>query len=180
NIIRQRDNIQQKARTEKKMNDMKSKIIKQLINRNHRLDIMKKQRDRLVKTDFLEKPSEIQRGKLEKIKSRLPMNKNKWSYNRKEMKGLQPLIDEYTHDYIKKNHGKQYEEYHQRLDQETELNKRLYGTGTKEFNKYKQTKTNKLDELNERMGNALLNHLKEEETIKREMNQNEFYKKKKA
>src|SRR5699024_12694610 len=96
---------------------MKSKFINQLINRNHRLDIMTKQRDRLVKTDFLEKPSEIQKGQLEEIKSRLPKNKNKWSYNRKAVKDLQQLIDEYTHGYIKKRNGKQHIEYHHILDQ---------------------------------------------------------------
>lgn len=179
NVVREKDGIQRGARTDKTLNDMKSKFINQLINRNHRLDIMTKQRDRLVKNDFLDKPTEIQKDTLEMLKNRLPESKNKWSYNRKEMKELHPLIDEYTHDYIKRNHGKQYEEYHQMLDQETALNKRLYGTGTKEYKKYENTKTNKLNELDERMGNALLRNLKEEETIKREMNQNEFYKKKK-
>ncbi|WP_020006627.1 MobP2 family relaxase [Salinicoccus albus] len=179
-VEREKDGVQRGYRSDKVLNDMKSKFINRLVDRDQRLDIMTKQRDRLVKTDFLEKPSEIQKGQLEEIKSRLPKNKNKWSYNRKAVKDLQPLIDEYTHGYIKKRHGKQYEEYHQMLDQETEMNKRLYGTGTKEYKKYKDTKSNKLNELDERMGNSLLKHLKAEETFKREMKQNEFYKKKEA
>lgn len=174
NIEREKDGVQRGARSDKTLSDMKSKFINQLIDRNHRLDIMTKQRDRLVKNDFLEKPTDIQKEKLEKIKNQLPENKNKWSYNRKELKHLQPMIDEYTHDYIKRNHSKQYEEYNEMLDQETALNKRLYGTGTKEYKKYENTKTNKLNELDERTGNALLKNLKEEESFKSRLKENEF------
>ncbi|SOC45126.1 MobP2 family relaxase [Salinicoccus kekensis] len=177
-VERESDGVQRGARTDKTLSDMKSKFINQLIDRNHRLDIMTKQRDQLVKNDFLQKPTEIQKEKLEKIKKQLPENSNKWSYNRKGMKHLQPLIDEYTHDYIKRNHSKQYEEYNQMLDQETALNKRLYGTGTKEYKKYENTKTNKLNELDERMGNALLKNLKEEERLKSRLRENEFFRNK--
>lgn len=176
NVERENDGIQRGARTDKTLSNMKSKFINNLVDRNHRLDMMTKQRDLLVKNDFLEKPTEKQKAHLEKIKDRLPQNKNKWSYNRKEMKDLQPLIDDYTHDYIKNNHGKQYASYKEMLDQEADLNNRLYGTGTKEYKKYENTKSNKLNELDERMGNALLKSLKDDESIKKQLKENEFYK----
>lgn len=176
-IVREDDGIQRGARTDKTLSDMKSKVINHLINRDHRLDKMTKQRDKIVKTDFLEKIDSKQKNQLDEIKSQLPDNKNKWSYNRKEMKHLQPLINRYTNEYLKKNMKKEFESYNKMLDEEVQLNKKLYGVGTKEYKKYERSKSNKLDELDERMGNALLKNLKEEEDIKKHLRSNEFYRK---
>lgn len=174
-IERDENGIQRGYRTDKTINNMKSKFINNIVDRNNRLDIMSKQRDQLVKVDFFHNQTNYEKEKLDEIKKRLPENQNKWNYNGKELKHLQPLIDEYTNSYIKRNHKEKYDDYNQMLDRETELNKRLYGEGTKEFEKYKDTKSNKIDELNQRMGNSLLKHLKEEESLKVSLSQNEYY-----
>ncbi|HLQ97769.1 MAG TPA: MobP2 family relaxase [Candidatus Dormibacteraeota bacterium] len=176
NIQRDSEGIQKGFRSEKTVDNMKSKFINNIIDRNQRLDIMSNQRDQLVETDFLQNMSKKEKEQLEKIKDLLPENKNKWQYNRQEIKHIQPMIDEYTNSYIKKNHPKKYKSYHDILDEESLLNKQLYGEGTKEYDRYKNTKTNKLDELDQRMGNALLKHLKEEDALSKRFKQNEFYK----
>lgn len=175
NVERDENGIQRGYRSEKTINNMKSKFVNNLLDRNNRLDIMTKQRDQIVKVDFFSVQTETQKHQLDEIKKRLPENKNKWNYNRKEIKKLQPLIDEYTNEYIKKNHKKKYDEYNKMLDKEVELNKRLYGEGTKEHERYKDTKTNKLNELNERMGNTLLNHLKDDKHLKTIITESQFY-----
>lgn len=175
NIERDENGIQRGFRSEKVLDNMKSKFVNNLIDRNSRLDIMTKQRDQIVQVDFLSKTTEFQKSQLDEIKKLLPENKNKWSYNRKEIRKLQPLIDDYTNEYIKKNHKKEYEEYNKLLDKETDLNKQLYGEGTKDYERYKDTKNNKLNELNERMGNTLLKHLKEEDQLKKVLTQSEYY-----
>lgn len=174
-IERDGDGIQRGFRSEKVIDNMKSKFVNNVIDRNSRLDMMTKQRDQIVKVDFLSKRTEHQKSQLDEIKKRLPENKNKWSYNRKEIKKLQPLIDVYTNEYINKNHKKKYEEYNKMLDKENALNKQLYGEGTKDYERYKDTKNNKLNELNERMGNTLLKHLKEEDQLKKVLTQSEYY-----
>src|SRR5699024_7708218 len=176
NIQRDSEGIQKGFRSEKTVDNMKSKFINNVIDRNQRLDIMTKQRDQLVETDFLQNMSRKEKAQLKKIKDLLPDNKNKWQYNRKEIKHLQPMIDEYTKGYIKKNHSKKYKSYHDMLDEENLLNKQLYGEGIKQYDRYKNTKTNKLDELDQRMGNTLLKHLKEEDALSKRFKQNEFYK----
>lgn len=173
-IDRDENGIQRGFRSEKVLDNMKSKFVNNIIDRNSRLDIMTKQRDQIVKVDFLSIQTEYQKSKIDEIKKRLPENKNKWGYNRKEMKHLRPLIDDYTNEYIKKNHKKKYEEYNEMLNKETALNKQLYGEGTKEYERYKDTKNNKLNELNERMGNTLLKHLKEEDQLKKVIVKSEY------
>lgn len=175
-IKRDSEGIQRGFRTEETIDNMKSKFINTVVDRNKRLDIMTKRRNELVKSDFLIEATDKQKDQLKEIRKRLPDNKNKWQYNRKEIKQLQPLIDEYTNDYIKKYKKSAYNNYYDLLDEEMNLNKRLYGEGTQNHGRYKNSKANKLEELNERMGNSLLNQLKKEDELKVALRNNSFSK----
>jgi len=143
-------------RSKKTLDKTKSYFVNTLVDRNKELERMSKLRYQLHHSIDISNRNKL----VEEIYNQLPEDKSKWQYNRKEIKPLQEKIDMYTNSYIKNNYEKDYNEYIDMLDRQTELNKQLYGAGTKEFERYKDTKENKLKELNSKMGNEFLNQLK--------------------
>lgn len=83
----------------------------------------------------------------------LPHNKGMWYYNNKGIKDYRPQIDDLINDYIKKYLKDEFSELENILDEQENIYKKAYGGS----NNYK---ANKLKELNERMGNAVLREMK--------------------
>lgn len=138
---------------------MKSSFISHLVSREKVLEEMTKVRTNLHHTISIDTKNNEQLNLLKSIVERLPENKNHWSYNHKNMKHIKEDIDQYTTNYIKKNHNNEYKKYQDLLNKEEEYYKLVYGAGGKE--RYKDYKKNKLEELNSRMGNQLLRSLKD-------------------
>lgn len=82
----------------------------------------------------------------------LPSDKKQWRYGYESIHAARPYIDEITDIYLKQFHADEMEQLHERLDEEVEVMKEMYGEES-DYEQYKQTK---LDDLTKRMGNAVL------------------------
>lgn len=146
-------------RTEDKM---KSSFINSLTNREMSLERMSQLRYSLHHSVTIDHYNLRQHRLLKEIQKQLPNEKTQWQYNNKNVKHIQPLIDQYTHNYMNKHHKKEFDEYKQLVKEDSEYNKALYGEGKKEKDRYKNSEAYKMKDLNSKMGNALLKELKEQ------------------
>ena len=94
------------------------------------------------------------------IYERLPENKRHWNYGYNTLNPIRPMIDQLTTKYLEKYHPEDLKNLHQRLDREVNEMKAAYGDGPKESKRYENYKTNKIDDLYKRMGNAFLKEMK--------------------
>lgn len=93
----------------------------------------------------------------------LPKEMNQWYYGYRTINEARPYIDELVETYLSTYHSEELEELHFQLDDQVALSERLYGSDS-QFNSYKQ---NKLDDLRERMGNAVLHTMRAVEKERR-------------
>ena len=98
------------------------------------------------------------RRQIECIISRLPKNKSFWKYNNRAVKPVQPLINELTNMYIHKYHKKEYQELTQKISEEQQFLTAAYGKGSEKAARYSE---NRMNDLYTRMGNTILNQLKD-------------------
>lgn len=98
------------------------------------------------------------RRQIECIISRLPKNKSLWKYNNRAVKPVQPLINELTNMYIRKYHKKEYRQLTQKISEEQQFLTEAYGKGSEKAAKYSE---NKMIDLYTRMGNTILDQLKD-------------------
>ncbi len=80
--------------------------------------------------------------------------RNKWNYGNNQIAAIRPLVDDLSKYYLDKYHKADFKKLNASLDSVTEMYKQAYGTAN---NDYKQTK---LDDLNKRLGNAILSSVK--------------------
>lgn len=142
---------------------MKSSFINHLADRDNTLQRLSTLRYELHHSMRIDEKNDKQNKRLEKIKEQLPKDRRHWAYNHYSMKNLKQPINEYTHQYMDMYHKKEFDEYKQLLKKDSEMNKALYGVGDKNKNRYQDTYENKMDDLNSKMGNALLKTLREKE-----------------
>lgn len=151
-------------RLKKTEDKMKSSFINALTNREMSLEKMSQLRYSLHHSITIDKYNLKQHKLLKEIQKQLPKEKTQWQYNNKNVKHVQPLIDEYTHNYMNKHHKSEFNEYKQLVKDDSEYNKALYGEGKKEKDRYKNSEAYKMQDLNSKMGNALLKELKKQST----------------
>ncbi|AXF56759.1 MobP2 family relaxase [Salicibibacter kimchii] len=94
------------------------------------------------------------------IYERLPENKRHWNYGYNTLNSIRPMIDQLTTTYLDKHHPEDLKNLHQRLDREMDEMKAAYGDGPKESKRFENYKSNKIDDLYKRMGNAFLKEMK--------------------
>ena len=142
--------------------NMKSSFINTLTNREMSLERMSQLRYSLHHSITVDHYNLKQHQLLKEIQKQLPKEKSQWQYNNKNVKRIQPLIDQYTHNYMNRHHKQEFDEYKQLVKEDSEYNKALYGEGDKEKDRYKNSEAYKMKDLNSKMGNALLKELKEQ------------------
>jgi hypothetical protein len=103
--------------------------------------------DRSFKKDFM------------KIYKALPENKRHWNYGYENINHVKPALNKLTKDYIDTHYKNEFKELEKRLEKEVEVLKKTYGEGSNQ--KYKDYKTNKIEDLYKRMGNAFLSEIRE-------------------
>lgn len=140
---------------------MKSTFINHLADRDNTLERLSTLRYELHHAIKVNPKSIDQKKILKDIKSQLPADRKHWLYNHYSMKNLKEPINEYTHQYMNMYHKKEFDEYKELLKKDSELNKSLYGVGKKK--RFKDSYENKMNDLNSKMGNALLRTIKESE-----------------
>lgn len=157
---------QRGKRTQKTLDNMKSKFINHLLDfDNEYKEINTLLRDNLAYSDkksILMKDIEMKKILNDVIKN-LPSDKRHWHYNYNTMSDARVHLDKLTDYYIKNYKSKEYKELIDKLNKHEKELERIYGKGQegKHLNKFKEYKDNKIKELYTRMGNATLKEIKE-------------------
>ncbi|MFP3413382.1 MobP2 family relaxase [Bacillus sp. SIMBA_074] len=94
------------------------------------------------------------------IYKQLPSDKRQWQYSYNTIQPLKPEIDELSRRYIQHHLKKDYDQFLQKLDKEVQVFKEAYGEGKYDKKQYENYKTNKINDLYKRMGNAFLQEMK--------------------
>lgn len=153
-------------RTQKTLDDMKSKFINHLLDfDNEYKEINSILREDLAysnKKSLLMKDIEMKKI-LNEIVKNLPSDKRHWNYNYNTMSDARVHLDRLTDYYIKNYKSKEYKELIDKLNKHEKELEIIYGKGQegKHLDKFKDYKDNKIKELYTRMGNKTLNEIKE-------------------
>lgn len=90
---------------------------------------------------------------------RLPESLTEWRYGYQSVDEARPYIDDITTIYLKTYHEEEFNDFIDQLDEQVEINEKLYGTDSR----YDEYKEHKIDDLYKRMGNAILTQMREHE-----------------
>lgn len=93
-------------------------------------------------------------GKLKEKEITQKVYRNNWVYNRNALSDIKPHIDDLSYKYISKYHSKEYKTLEVKLEAKEEGYRIIYG-GNNDF------KNDKIGELYERLGNAILKELRD-------------------
>lgn len=157
NVTRERGKIKQST-----IDSMKSTFANDLFNiSGERKAINEFIRDRIVKG--LKENEELQFDKSFKKQTQKIHNKlkdiplNQWNYNNNSLKHIRPDIDKLSEMYIQKYHSKEYEDFKDKLVQQSDIYKSTYG----EKSNYKNYINTKIEDLYSRSGNTILKNIKQ-------------------
>ena len=144
---------------------MKSAFVNSLVDRNEEHDkINELMREKIVnrKKDINTFRDKEMKKQFINIIKLLPEDLRQWQYAYNSIDEARPLIDNLSKYYINNYCKEDFNELDKLLDVEVEEYKKLYGEGRegKEKGKYKDYKTNELDYLYKRMGNAFLTEMR--------------------
>lgn len=148
------------------LSNMKSAFVNSLVDRNKEHDkINELMREKIVnrKKDINTFRDKEMKKQFINIIKLLPEDLSQWQYAYNSIDEARPLIDNLSKYYINNYCKEDFNELDKLLDVEVDEYKKLYGEGRegKEKGKYKDYKTNELDYLYKRMGNAFLKEMKE-------------------
>ncbi|MGX9758820.1 MobP2 family relaxase [Clostridioides difficile] len=148
-------------RKPKIMYNMKSKFVNSLLDAEKDYKkINEIIRENLIKSkqEFSSTSDYEMKKMFKKVITNLPVDKRQWHYNYNTMKNSRVYLDKMTAYYINTYKKKEYNELLKKLDKQEEVLKTIYGVG--QFEKYKDYKTNKIKDLQTRMGNTILKEVK--------------------
>ena len=95
----------------------------------------------------------------DKIYQSLPPDCSKWKYNMNAMNGIRPDIDRFIRTYLNTYEKNEYHELQNLLDENSAFYMKLYGEGTKEYQRANDFKATKNAELYSLLGNSLLKEM---------------------
>lgn len=136
----------------------KSTMINQIVDRTKeykRIDELIRHSNHSAKTIDLRHIQDIKELFVEAM-DRLPDDLSQWQYGYNSVDEARPYIDEITEIYLETYHKDEMEELRGLLDEQVEINEKLYGSESN----YKQYKVNKLNDLKSKMGNAVLTEMR--------------------
>lgn len=152
-------------RKPKTLDAMKGKVVNNLLDRKQE----QKQINDLIRNNMVGKKKEDSvfdwrnqhlKPLFLQIYKQLPSDKRQWQYSYNTIQPLKPEIDELSSRYIQHHHKKDYDQFLQKLDKEVKVFKEAYGEGKYDKKQYENYKTNKINDLYKRMGNAFLQEMK--------------------
>lgn len=169
--------VKRGKRTQKTLDEMKSKFVNELLNSNENY----KDINNIIRSEIIGKNNKSLMLKDKKLKSlmkkvikNLPEDKKHWHYGYNTMNDSKKYLDEMTKYYIDTYKKDEFNELLDKLNKQEIIIKETYGVGGRE--KYKDYKQNKIDDLYKRMGNAFLgeikDYIKSEEEIQKQNNLN--------
>lgn len=120
--------------------------------------------DDLVRKQMVGKKKEVSSfsdPKLEQMFLRiyhsLPQDKRKWYYSMKALDGVRPQIDQMSRYFLHTHCAEAFREFQRECLHEQQMYRRAYGGGSR----YQDYSRNKMNDLYKRMGNCILNEMKE-------------------
>ncbi|PGU51698.1 MobP2 family relaxase [Bacillus cereus] len=152
-------------RKPKTLDAMKGKVVNNLLDRKQE----QKQINDLIRNNMVGRKKEDSvfdwrnqhlKPLFLQIYKQLPSDKRQWQYSYNTIQPLKPQIDELSSRYIQHHHKKDYNQFLQKLDKEVQVFKEAYGEGKYDKKQYENYKTNKINDLYKRMGNAFLQEMK--------------------
>lgn len=160
-------------RKQKSLDRMKSKVANVITERNKDYERI----DELIRNPVREKRS-IKLSAYNKTKDLfiktiplLPDDMRQWKYGYNSLDPARPYIDRIGQIYLENFHSDKMKELYDELDKQVDISERLYGSGS-DYHKYKD---NKLDDLRKRMGNAILEEMREFHKANREDERYNYY-----
>ncbi|QWI41126.1 MobP2 family relaxase [Bacillus mycoides] len=152
-------------RKPKTLDAMKGKVVNNLLDRKQE----QKQINDLIRNNMVGRKKEDSvfdwrnqhlKPLFLQIYKQLPSDKRQWQYSYNTIQPLKPEIDKLSSRYIQHHHKKDYDQFLQKLDKEVRVFKEAYGEGKYDKKQYENYKTNKINDLYKRMGNAFLQEMK--------------------
>lgn len=152
-------------RKPKTLDAMKGKVVNNLLDRKQE----QKQINDLIRNNMVGRKKEDSvfdwrnqhlKPLFLQIYKQLPSDKRQWQYSYNTIQPLKPQIDELSSRYIQHHHKKDYDQFLKKLDKEVQVFKEAYGEGKYDKKQYENYKTNKINDLYKRMGNAFLQEMK--------------------
>lgn len=147
---------------------MKSKVVNNIVDRSEQLkeinDII---RENIIadKRRSLSVDDRQLKGAFLNIYNKLPADRRLWNYKMNALHDVRPQIDVFTRQYIERYHKEDFQKLTQRLQEQQEFLKSVYGAGkTKMYENYAQTK---IDDLYTRMGNTILKELRQYDKLRK-------------
>ncbi len=94
-----------------------------------------------------------------------------WKYGYTSITPARPYVDKISQIYLEEFYSDEMKELYDELDKQVDISERLFGSGSG-YHKYKD---NKLDDLKKRMGNAVLEEMREFHKTNRKNESYNFY-----
>lgn len=153
-------------RKPKTLDKMKSTVISHLVDRSKtykRIDELIRDNARRIRDIKVHK--DVKNDQLQNLfdhaLKRMPRDKKMWRYDYHKIDEARPYIDKIGEHLINTYFKDEFVKLHEKLDAQVELNRELYG----ESDRHDGYKANKLDDFYKRMGNAVINVLKDYEKV---------------
>ncbi|MCA1028844.1 MobP2 family relaxase [Cytobacillus kochii] len=145
------------------LDNFKSKVANTLLDRDKELaKISQLIHEKIAPKGYKFKPKQpYMKSIYNDIYKQLPSDMRLWKYNNNALNDLRPKIDNLITMHIEKYHKEDFAELDLALKEEMEFRKGVYGNGDIETQRYEDYRKNKHHELYSKMGNALLNEMKE-------------------
>jgi len=147
-------------RKPKTLDKMKSKVANCILNRaneRNKMDELLRGTIRYKKDNSISLISFRKTNQLFKeAMNHLPDNRKEWRYGYHSINKARPYIDKIADIYLEEFHANEMKELVTKLDAEVEVMKEMYGEGS-DYNAYKETKMN---DLQKRIGNAILTEMR--------------------
>ncbi|MFI3618875.1 MobP2 family relaxase [Enterococcus avium] len=149
-------------RSKKNVDRFRSQVMSQLLDRDQPLaQISSMIRTQLGKHkgSMRQLPDSELTYLYDKIYQSLPPDHSKWKYNMNAMNGIRPDIDRFIRTYLNTYEKNEYHELQNLLDENSAFYMKLYGEGTKEYQRANDFKATKNAELYSLLGNSLLKEM---------------------
>ena len=165
-IVQTKDFKERGKRKQASIDSMKSKVANKITDRskhNEKLNLFIRERVIASKRDdpFLSLKNQVMNRDLvrqfKKIHKQLPEDKRLWRYNMNAIQTVRPEIDKLTTLYIERNFKEEFKDFHNQLEKEVEIHKRMYGNSV-HSERYREMK---MTDLYTRMGNTILKEVSE-------------------
>ena len=144
------------------LNQVKSRFVNQMFDRSPELARLTQLMRQTLVADTIAKGMDkngVLIHRTTQLMNRLPKDRRQWKYNTNAMKPFHPTLDFISEQLLLQHNPEALKEFDVLLNNQMDHYKQIYGEGTKEFERYKDYKATKYQELYASLGNSTLREL---------------------